>query len=251
MPGPDTRTPGQQGAALLVALLASIVIALAGSAYVMMTTVENRIARNETVAVQARYAAEAGARAVQAWFERPGIAPGFPQDPGVVSRQRAIDGPQYKEHVDLDGDGRDDLFDRPFRGAPVDELLGQEGSPDMRIEDLEFLDQLSEQLFADYPGAGLRARIRRIDVYSPPHVRADAVWVRRGMGTIKVVAGIYSEAGSATLAERTIRVVLRETPYAASVRGPVHSCGDAQVIGEIGVRWGTLSAAGQISLMSS
>ncbi len=143
----------ERGAALLVALLAAIVIALAGSAYLMMTSAESRIARNETVAVQAGYAAEVGARAVQAWFELPGIAPGFPQDPGVVSRQREIldesdphgaplsaDGPQYKEHVDLDGDGRDDLFDRPFRGTVVNELLGPEESPDMRIEDLEFLD---------------------------------------------------------------------------------------------------------------
>lgn len=257
----------ERGAALLVALLAAIVIALAGSAYLMMTSTESRIARNETVAVQARHAAEVGARAVQAWFERPGIAPGFPQDPSAISRQREIldesdpygaplaaDGPQYKEQVDLDGDGRDDLFDRPFRGSPVDELLGSEESPDMRIEDLGFLDQLSRKLYRDFPGAGLRARIRSIDVYSPPYVRRDSGWVRRGMGTIKVVAGIYAGAElsrSATLAERSIRIVLSETPYAASVHGAVHSCGDAAIAGEIGVRWGTLSAVGDISVVPS
>jgi hypothetical protein len=69
------------------------------------------------------------------------------------------------------------------------------------------------------------------------------------MGTIEVTAGIYSL--SATLAERTIRIVLSETPYAAAVHGPVHSCGDAQIFGEIGVRWGTLSAVGEISIFPS
>ena len=258
---------GERGVALLVALLAAIVIALAGNAYLMMTSAESRIARNETVAVQARYAAEVGARAVQAWFERPGLAPGFPQDPGVVSRLREIldesdpygpplaaGGPQYKERTDRDGDGRDDLFDRPFHGAVVDELLGQEGSPDMRIEDPEFLEQLSRELYRDFPGAGLRARIRRIDVYAPPYVRSGSGWARRGIATIKVAAGIDSGAESSpptTLAERTIRVVLSETPYAAAVHGAVHSCGDLQIVGEVGVRWGAISAVGEISVLPS
>ena len=252
----------ERGAALLVALLATVVIALAGGAYLALTSAESRIARNETVSVQARYAAEAGARAVRAWFERPGSAPGFPQDPAQVLRQRRLlnesdpygpplpdSGPEYKEGIDLDGDGRDDLFGRPFRGVPLHALLGTEQHPDLRIEDEGFLDRFSRTLFGNFPGSGLRARLRQILVHAPPYVRRDDAWVRHGTGTIRVVAGIYRDGipgWAGALAERTATIVVSETPYRASLYGPVHSCGDLTLLGDVGVRWGALTAAGEI-----
>jgi hypothetical protein len=253
------------GSALLTTLFASVAIALVGTAFLMVAQTESRIARNEAHAVQARYAAEAGARAVKGWFERPGTAPGFPLDFGTVERHREIldesdpygagpaaGGPQYKEGVDLDSDGREDLFQAPYRGGVVHTLLGTEDAPDMRIEADLVLASLSQMLLGDlHAGPGARVRIRRIDVFAPPYLRAGAEWVRLGVGTVKVVAGIERVLPGAPverLAERTVRLVLNETPYVPTRLEAVHACGDAELVGEVGVRWGALVASGAVSM---
>jgi hypothetical protein len=253
------------GSALLTTLFATLAIALVGTAFLMMTQTESRIARNQVHAMQARYAAEAGARAVKGWFERPGAAPGFPLNAATVERDREIvdetdpygagpaaGGPQYKEDVDLDADGRDDLFEAPYRGSVVHTLLGTEGAPDIRIEDDLALTALSRELFGDlHTGSGSRLRIRRIDVFAPPYLRTGGKWVRHGVATVKVVAGVERVIPGAPverLAERTVRLVLNEGPYVPSRLEAVHACGDAELLGEFGVRWGGLVATGAVSM---
>jgi hypothetical protein len=251
------------GSALLATLLVTLTIVLVGTAFLMMAQIESRITRNEFHATRARYAAEAGARAVKGWFEHPGAAPGFPADPRVVIRDREMideadpygtaptpGGPQYKAGVDLDADGRDDLFEAPYRGARVHELLGTEDAPDLRIEDEDVLVQLSQTLFGDLAEAsGVRVRIRRIDVFAPPYLRVGNGWVRHGTATIKVVAGIErADAVPGLLAERTVRIVLNRVPYAPSRLEAVHACGNADLLGEIGVRWGAVAVTGDVSL---
>jgi hypothetical protein len=260
------RSIDRAGSALLATLFATAAIVLVGTAFLMMTQTESRIARNETHAAQARYAAEAGARAVKGWFERPGTAPGFPAVPGAVERDREIldesdpygaapttGGPQYKAGVDLDADGRDDLFRAPYRGGIRHELRGTEDAPDMRIEADEVLQPLSRALFGDLQGiaSGLEIRIRRIDVFAPPYLRLGGSWVRHGVGTIKVVAGItrvHADAETERLAERTVRLVLNELPYVPTRLEAVHACGNAVLRGEAGVRWGALVATGTVSM---
>ena len=250
----------QSGSALVVVLLAAVVIVMIGTAHLMMTQTESRIAGNETRAVQARYAAEAAARAVKLWFERPGSAPAFPSPQSVMRARTILDeldpygsnpqtgGPQYKEGVDLDADGLEDFFAPPYRGEPIHTLMGSAQAPDVRVEDRLVLDALSRATFGSFPdeAAGLRARVERVDIYAPPYLRVAGGWVRHGTGTVKVVVTIERDApgGVVTLARRSARLVLAEVPYATSVGGAVHACGDARLIGDARVAWGAILAKG-------
>jgi len=252
----------QRGSALVVVMLAAVVIVMIGTAHLMMTQTESRIAGNETRAVQARYAAEAAARAVKLWFERPGSAPAFPSPQSVIRARTIVDeldpygsspqtgGPQYKEGIDLDEDGLDDLFAPPYRGDLTHTLMGSAQAPDVRVEDPLVLDALSRETFGSFPDAasGVRARVERVDIYAPPYLRAAGGWVRHGTGTVKVVATIERDApgGTVTLARRTARLVLAEVPYTAPLIGAVHACGDAELIGDLGVSWGAMLATGTL-----
>jgi hypothetical protein len=252
------------GSALLLTLLVTVAIVLVATVFLMTAQTESHIAVNETHAVQARYAAEAGARAVLGWFEQPETAPGFPRVDAVVRDRRIVDeadpygaaprpgGPQYKEGVDLDADGREDLFEAPHRGASVHALLGTEDAPDLRIQDEVALGRLSRVLFDDVAGgeSGVRTRIRRVDIYAPPYLPVGPGWVRHGVGTAKVSAAIerVTASGSEILAERTVRVTLNQVPYVPSRLEAVHACGAAELIGPVGVRWGALTATGTLSM---
>ena len=201
---------------------------------------------------------------VLTWFERPGTAPGFPPNPATLVRARAVldetdpygaaptvGGPQYKEGVDRDADGADDLFRGPYRGSTLDTFLGAEDAPDLRLEDRKALDSLSQTIFGQPPvvAGGLRVRIRRIDVYAPPYLRVGEQWVRQGTATIKVVAGVERVGVTDGLvSRRTARLVLSEVDYMPSKLEAVHACGDAQIVGPAGVRWGALVATGGVSM---
>jgi len=253
----------QQGSALVVVMLAAVVIVMIGTAHLMMTQTESRIAGNETRAVQARFAAEAAARAVKLWFERPGSAPAFPSPQSVVRARTIVDeldpygssprtgGPQYKEGVDLDADGLDDLFAPPYRGGLIHALMGSAQAPDVRVDDPRVLEALSLATFGSFPdvASGVRARVERVDIYAPPYLRAAGGWVRHGVGTVEVVATIERDApgGAVTLARRSARMVLAEVPYTAPLVGAVHACGDAELIGDLGVAWGAMLATGRLT----
>ena len=79
----------QCGSALVIAILIAVILTLLGVSFLMMAETENRIASNERHAAQALYAAEAGARAVRSWFDRPETGLGFPP-PAVVDRSLQV-----------------------------------------------------------------------------------------------------------------------------------------------------------------
>jgi hypothetical protein len=258
----------ERGSAIVLAMLVSVILTLLGISFLLMSETESRIAENEKLAAQALYAADAATRVVKHWFDRPGV-PGpipFPDIADVRRDLRVIDedgagpiaphtaasGEAYKDSVDLDADGADDLFDRPYRGSVQDALLGTADGPDMRIEDATFLNELSDDLFADYPAgaAGLRARVARIDVYGPPTIETDGGWARFGIGTVRVLVRIVDDGN--IVAEREVAAVLNEVPYRGSY-GPLHSCGGLsyQTGGvELPLHWGPVTAVGTVVVSS-
>jgi len=253
------------GSALVIVLCISVAASFLGLALVLHAETEERIAQNEKRAAQVRYVAESGARVIKRWFDDPLAAPHVP-DASVVDRslRRIRDDadphgasigstPSYKEGVDLDGNGADDLFDRPFTGSVEHELRGTPDGPDLRIDVADpraraFLDGLSQALFDTVPieGGGVRARIVRIDVSAPPYIRSGGAWSRAGIATVRVVGSLERQgpSGREILAQRAVEMVLATVPY-RDVTGPVLSCGDTVWTGRVGVRWGTIESAGR------
>jgi hypothetical protein len=266
---------GRRGSALVIALIVAAVLAALGISFLMLAETEGRIARNEERVDQARRAAEAAAGIVRAWFDRPWAADHLilPPDAAIDRTLRTIDDdgdpatppwpqdgsawPRYKQGIDLDGDGRDDLFRPPYRGALVHALHGTETGPDLRIDSTasaaaaSFLSDLSDRLFAGFPrpSQGVHARILCIDVYGPPHVRSGGAWVRFGLGRVKVVAAIMRRVGGTdrVVARRAVRVVLHQVPYGRSA-GPLQSCAGLEWTGPLTASWGRVDVTGDATL---
>ncbi len=267
---------GERGSALVIAILVVVILTLLGVSFLLMAETENRIAENERLSAQALYFAEAGARVGKRWFDHPRSTTFNLAWPGLAAIDRTLrqideDGdptttphpqngttwPEYKQGVDLNADGLDDVFDRPYRGSLQDTLLGTAAGPDMRIDEGSsaantFLTGLSSTLMSNYPtaaGVGVQAKITRIDVYGPPYVNVAGSWVRYGMGTIAVTARIYKTIGATTttLAERMVKAVLNETPYPGP-SGPLQSCKELQFNGNFNAHWGTVTAVGNADL---
>jgi hypothetical protein len=263
---------GERGSALVIAILVIVILTLLGVSYVLMAETENRIAQNEKLSAQALYFAEGGARQVKRWFDRPYSTWNLANPPvSIVDRtlrQLDTDGagpnvpfaqdgsssaPRYKQGVDFNGDGNDDLFEKPYRGTLAHTLLGTADGPDMRIDEnyssqaKTFLGVLSERLLSNFPapGAGIRARITRIDIFAPPYLDIGGAWTRYGMGTVAVTAVIVRNQGGTeqVLASRTIRAVLNETPYPGP-SGPLHSCSLLETNGDLEAFWGAVQAVG-------
>jgi hypothetical protein len=264
---------GERGTALVVALLVMVIMTLLGIPFLLMGETENRIAENERLSLQALYAAEAGAQTVKRWFDQPMSTSNVLNPPlAVIDRALRLidaDGDPGTAPVLADGSAGqpfykqadDAVFAAPYRGSLADALLGTEDGPDMSIDVASgsaaktFLGDLSDKLFAGYLGSGRRARINRIDVYAPPTLEKSGSWVRYGVATAKVTAGIYEDIpGEAerVLAERTVKIVLNEIPYGSTVSGlgPLHSCGDVVWNGEFAVHWGTATIDGDAYLSS-
>ncbi len=272
------KSTSERGSALVVAILVSVILALLGISFLLMGETENRIALNERRSAQALYAAEAGSRAVKRWFDYPETAFRIPS-PAVVDRSLRMiidetdpydsadvtpaDGvigsfPYYKQGVDNNGDGVDDLFDRPYRPAMVHSLLGTADGPDIRIDDrdaaaLPFLEDLTRTLLGDFPGegGGIFARISRIDIYAPPYIQAGSTWSRYGLATVRVVARLYKSDRSAerVIAEHEVETVLGEEPYRGPY-GPLHSCAGLAFANNTGltVHWGPMTAVGAVNV---
>lgn len=263
---------GERGSALVIAVLVIVILTLLGVSFVLMAETENKIAQNEKLSAQALYFAEAGARQVKRWFDRPYSTWNLANPPlSIVDRSlRQIDtdgpgpnapflqdgsagAPRYKQGVDLNGDGNDDLFEKPYRGTLLHPLIGTPDGPDMRIDEnfsstaKTFLATLSERLLANFPAsaAGIRARITRVDIYGPPYLDIGGAWTRYGMGTVAVTAVIVRNQGGTeqVLASRTIRAVLNETPYPGP-SGPLHSCALLQTSGDLEAFWGAVQSVG-------
>jgi hypothetical protein len=260
----------ERGSALILAMLTSVILALLGIAYLLMAATENQIAENELLSAQVLYYGEAVARQVKIWFDAPYGAENLrnPPEDAIDLTLRLIDDdgdpstaphlqdggtwPRYKQGVDLDADGMDDLFERPYRGNLTDTLLGTEDGPDMRIDEWDpegqaFLADLSEALLTGFPNeaAGMRVRIRRIDIYAPPTLEVGGIWTRYGMATVKVIARVVRQtsSGEQVAAQRVVKAVLNEVPYSSGGSfGPLHSCLDLSVNGDFTVHWGKASA---------
>lgn len=269
----------QSGFAIVVVLVVIVILTLLSVSLALMADTENRIATNERLSAQALYAAETATRMVKRWFDQP-MSPQNLSNPGVGVVDRSLrlidadgdpstaalvaDGsvarPYYKQGVDLDGDGADDLFEKPYRGSLVDTLLGTEIGPDLRIDEhasaaaRTYLRELSRRLFDGYPGGddGLAVRISRIDVYAPPRVWSGGAWVRHGIATVKAIARVYQalDGGSElAIGERMVRVVLNEIPYNPRMGlGALHSCDALTWNGEFTVHWGLATAVSATDL---
>ena len=276
--------PVERGSALVIALLVTAILSLLGLSFMLVAETETRIADNERRSAQALYVAEAGARLVKQWFDGPGAPANVVNLPesAVDRSQRLIDDdgdpataphpqdgtawPRYKQGIDLNADGVDDLLDKPYRGgADRDEalrhaLLGTESGPDLRIAEgfsgasRAFLADVSTALMADFPSSssGVAARIVAIDVYGPPSFPAGGRWTRFGVATAKVTARICRTSGGVeeVLAEHVVKVVLNEVPYPRLV-APFHSCGPVRADGGLGVHWGAAVATGPFDLDAS
>jgi hypothetical protein len=273
-------TRSESGSALVIAMLISVILALLGISFLMIAETESKLAQNEKRAAQTLYVAEAGLRTVTRWFDLTDTSIGFPPsaavdrtlrrvidesdpyDPADVTPADGVVGsyPYYKQGVDDDGDGVTDLFDPPYRGQLVHELLGTPDGPDMRIDDGDaagavFLADLSRDLLADFPGepGGVTARISRIDIYAPPYSPFGSNWRRYGLASVKVTARVYRDVGGTleVLGENAVKGVLSETPYRAP-HGPVHSCGNTSFVPRDGtdltVRWGAITSVGDTLL---
>ncbi|MBZ5639016.1 MAG: pilus assembly PilX N-terminal domain-containing protein [Acidobacteriia bacterium] len=267
----------EAGSAMVIAILVVVILTLLGVSFLLMADTENRIAENEKLSAQALYFGESGVRMVKRWFDSPGSSSNL-LNPSISVIDRTLrkidddgdpltawhlqDGatwPRYKQGVDLNADGVDDVFDKPFRGGATsalrlkNTLLGTKDGPDMRITEgystaaKTFLGNLSTALIGNFPAAtaGVKARISTIDVYGPPYVNVGGTWTRFGMATVEVTARIYKTVGGVDqiLAERLIKAVINETPYPGPM-GPLHSCFDINYNGSFNVHWGPAIAVG-------
>jgi hypothetical protein len=264
----------------VIAVLVTVILTLLGVSYLLMAETENRIAENERRGAQALYAGESAARMVKRWFDRPYSSQNPINAPlaAIDRTQRMIDAdgdpstapvaangsagsPYYKQNVDRDSNGVDDVFEKPYRDALVDTLLGTENGPDMRIDRTastaaaNFLDSLSAKLHPNYPSpaGGVKSRIVLIDIYAPPYINVAGAWTRYGMGTVKVISQIYQDLGGGTeqvLGERMIKAVLNETPYPGPF-GPLHSCDNLSWNGDFTVYWGAATAVSTSDLTNN
>src|SRR5437867_11221513 len=210
-PGP-AKAPGgsrsERGSALIIAVLVMVILTLLGISYLMLAQTENQIAENELNAQQALFVAEGGARLVINWFNDPtGTGyqvptasqvnrsirwydhDGNPATPVVKGVAADITKPIYR-------DGTDDLFEKAYRGNNFLAFLGEEShaggdeGPDLRIDaaaggnQAAFLTTVNNTLFSAYPSANRRARITRIDVFSPPIIDVGGQKVRFGIATV-------------------------------------------------------------------
>ena len=168
-------------------------------------------------------------------------------------------------------DGFDDLFEKPYRGNMIAGLMGDEDGPDLVIDasaggnQAAFLNTMNAALFGTYPSdvnigtaadAKVRARIVRIEVYQPPLINLSGTWSRYGIATVRVTAGVFTNAADGNssndkeVARRVVRAVVNETPYPGPT-GPLQTCEDLDVNGEIKAHWGKATAIGDVSLASN
>jgi hypothetical protein len=277
MKTPNTQdAKAQKGSAMVISVLVTAIMSLLGISYLLMADTENRIAENEKLSAQALYFGEGTIREVKRWFDRPPYGPSGTKNlvkplTTVVDRTlRRIDvdgdgptayvaadgtlaNPYYKVGIDRDLDGNDDIFDKPYRTALADMLVGTEDGPDIRIDRstaAAFLDGLGDKIAPNFPAstAGLRARVKTVDIYAPPYLNIGGVWTRYGMATVKATVEIIRTGmGSQIVATKIVKAVLNETPYPGPF-GPLQSCEEMDVNGDFSPHWGTSTAVGDLTL---
>jgi hypothetical protein len=263
----------EQGAALIIALLITTLLALLGMSHLMLGHHEIIIAENGRDAIMALYVAETGARLAIAWFNDPAsggfLVPGAAQvdrtlrlldhdaDP-ATPRVRAAAGdparPLYKDNL-LSG-GR--LFERPYIGTAFDRCLGIETGTDPRFDgagpdvvvDRSHLKTINALLFPPRPGINLGVRITRMEFYAPPGDPTGTARALTPIATVKIAAGVFLHPGSGherEVATRVVRAVISAIPP-PTPGVALGSCADLRSVDDLGIRWGTGLAAGDAQL---
>jgi hypothetical protein len=146
---------------IVVPILEIYVIIQVGQAIGPLWTILLLIAENERLSSQCLYFGEGVVREVKRWFDRPPYSTigdknlVRPTTAVMIRNLRSIDvdgagptaavaadgsvgAPYYKRWTtgprDVDGDGNDDIFDKPYRTALVDMLVGTKDGPDIRMD---------------------------------------------------------------------------------------------------------------------
>ena len=158
----------ERGSALLITMMVTVILTLLGLSYLFMADTESLIAQNQRDSDQLLFTAEAGARMVKAWFDRPPYGP--PSVPASVlyeflntydmrnsayydRTQRVFDHDNDPNTVEVAADGSSGLpwfrqgltvdpnatsylsfFDKPYRGSLAAEYRGTEAGPDMVLQ---------------------------------------------------------------------------------------------------------------------
>src|SRR2546428_2386585 len=143
--GELSRDGGEQGSALIIATLVTVILALLGLSYLMMAQTESTIAENERNAATAMYVAEAGARLVTGWFNDPTSTGYLVPTVGNVDRTLRVydndDNPGTARVQGVSGDATkpiyqdatlptSPIFDRPYRSDNAHTFLGVETGAD-------------------------------------------------------------------------------------------------------------------------
>lgn len=269
---------GEEGSALILAALVTVILSLLGLSYLMMAQTENTIAENERNSAAALYVAEAGTRLVIGWFNDP-TATGYlvptladldrtkrildHDSNGATARVQGASGDAAKP---LYKDGTQTLsliFDRPYRSALADTFLGIETGTDPNVAfaamgpdlivNAGFLTTINDTLFPNFPSPSLRARITRIEVYQPPILSIGGNDTRMGVASIKVTAGVFQYPGTASerqIATRIVKAVVNEIPVPGPV-GPLQSCAGLAYTGDFKIHWGAGTSVGNADIPSN
>lgn len=263
----------EEGSALIIATLVTVILALLGLSYLMMAQTESTIAENERNAAMSLYVAEAGARLAVNWFNDPTSTGYLVPTTGQMSRTLRVfdhDGntgtarvqaaasdltkPIYKDPAAT----ASTIFDRPYRSALADTFLGVEtgadagfptAGPDIVVNS-SHLDTINNALFPNFPKADLRARISRIEIYAPPIVAIGGAATRMGIATVKVTGGVFMYPGTAEerqIATRVVKAVVNEIPIPGP-GGPLQSCANLVYTGNFQIHWGAGSSQGTADL---
>lgn len=273
-----SRRRGEEGSALILAALVTVILSLLGLSYLMMAQTENTIAENERNSAAAMYVAEAGARLVAGWFNDP-TTTGYlvPTSADVDRTKRVFDNDNNTATarvLGVSGDATKPLYkdatytasgimDRPYRSAMADTFMGVETGtdpnalfadkgPDLIVNDT-FLATINLALFTNFPTPFLHARITRIEIYGPPLISIGGTLTRMGVATIKVTSGVFllpDTASERQVATRVVKAVINEIPVPGPV-GPIQSCSTLAYTGDFQIHWGTGSAIGNADLPSN
>ncbi|HYV86913.1 MAG TPA: pilus assembly PilX N-terminal domain-containing protein [Patescibacteria group bacterium] len=268
---------GEEGSALILAALVTVILSLLGLSYLMMAQTENTIAENERNSAAAMYVAEAGARMVAGWFNDP-TSTGYlvPTTADVDRTKRVFDNDSNTATarvLGVSGDATKPLYkdaiytasgilDRPYRSALADTFMGVETGtdsnpayadkgPDLIVNDT-FLTTINDTMFPNYPAPWLRARVTHIEVYGPPLISIGGTLTRMGVATVKVTAGVFMYPGTASerqVATRVVKAVVNEIPVPGPV-GPLQSCSTLAYTGDFQIHWGTGSSIGNADIPS-
>ena len=263
-------------------MLVMVVVTLLGITFLFQADTENQISAYARDRTQVLGAAEAGARMVKAWFDKPiGGDVGTPDrmflntydlrlkrffdvdqrllnadgDPGTATLASGDGGWSYYHEGDLapaspvadtDTNHGVNFMQKPFRGDNERTLLGTEDGPDLSIRE----DSSTSTVVAFLDGIndalfgdGFDIRITAIEIYEPPYVSIGGVFERYGIGTVKVTAAKFRQIASGE--EKIAERIVKMVLNETPYPGPggpLESCVGLETAGSFEAHWGTVTA---------